>query len=206
MGRLAKNDNGTIRVVHRRVASPDYTLFVDDYSTEGHVQDGWTYYADDVETEDFVADWKQPEGAHDAYDIGATVLYNDIVWRSTIIANVWQPGVSGWVDASSDTPAWLQPTGAHDAYAKDAVVSHGGKTWKSLLDANVWQPGVANWRANQLILPSGEPVPPDWVQPTGAQDAYQLGDRVTHNGQVWASTINANVWEPGVVVGLWVAE
>jgi hypothetical protein len=102
------------------------------------------------------------------------------------------------VDASSDTPAWLQPTGAHDAYSKDAVVSHGGKTWKSLLDANVWEPGVANWRANQLILESGEPVPPDWVQPTGAQDAYQLGDRVTHNGQVWESTYPNNVWEPGV--------
>ena len=37
-----------------------------------------------------------------------------------------------------------------------------------------------------------------WVQPTGAQDAYQLGDQVTHNGQIWESTANANVWEPGV--------
>lgn len=37
-----------------------------------------------------------------------------------------------------------------------------------------------------------------WVQPTGAQDAYQIGDRVTHNGSTWESTAANNVWEPGV--------
>ena len=40
-------------------------------------------------------------------------------------------------------------------------------------------------------------VIPEWVQPTGAHDAYQKGDRVTHNGQVWESLIDANVREPG---------
>ena len=43
---------------------------------------------------------------------------------------------------------------------------------------------------------SDEPEP--WVAPTGAHDAYQTGDRVTHQGQTWESTIDANVWEPGV--------
>lgn len=36
-----------------------------------------------------------------------------------------------------------------------------------------------------------------WVQPTGAQDAYDIGERVTHNAATWESNINANVWEPG---------
>lgn len=39
-------------------------------------------------------------------------------------------------------------------------------------------------------------VIPDWVQPTGAHDAYNIGDRVTFNGQVYESLINANVWSP----------
>ena len=39
---------------------------------------------------------------------------------------------------------------------------------------------------------------PEWIQPTGAQDAYNLGDKVTHNEQHWISTVNSNVWEPGV--------
>lgn len=40
---------------------------------------------------------------------------------------------------------------------------------------------------------------PEWVQPTGAQDAYLLGAQVSHNGFHWINTgSNANVWEPGV--------
>jgi hypothetical protein len=41
-------------------------------------------------------------------------------------------------------------------------------------------------------------VIPNWVQPQGAHDAYKLGDKVRHNNKTWESTINANVWEPGV--------
>lgn len=39
---------------------------------------------------------------------------------------------------------------------------------------------------------------PEWIQPTGAQDAYQIDDKVSHNNKYWVSTVNANVWEPGV--------
>lgn len=39
---------------------------------------------------------------------------------------------------------------------------------------------------------------PDWVQPTGAHDAYGKGDKVAHNGKHWQSDIDGNVWEPGV--------
>ena len=44
---------------------------------------------------------------------------------------------------------------------------------------------------------------PQWIQPTGAHDAYNLGDRVTHNEQNWESTINANTTEPEVTVFNW---
>lgn len=39
---------------------------------------------------------------------------------------------------------------------------------------------------------------PEWVQPTGAQDAYNTGDKVSHNEKHWISTTDGNVWEPGV--------
>ena len=39
---------------------------------------------------------------------------------------------------------------------------------------------------------------PEWIQPTGAHDAYALGAKVTHNGKHWTSDIDANVYEPGV--------
>jgi len=35
-----------------------------------------------------------------------------------------------------------------------------------------------------------------WVQPLGSFDAYQIGNRVTHNGSTWESTVKNNVWEP----------
>ena len=38
----------------------------------------------------------------------------------------------------------------------------------------------------------------EWVQPTGAHDAYRQGATVTHNGKVWESLTSANVWEPGM--------
>lgn len=39
---------------------------------------------------------------------------------------------------------------------------------------------------------------PDWVQPTGAHDAYAKDDKVSHNSKHWISAIDANVYEPGV--------
>lgn len=45
---------------------------------------------------------------------------------------------------------------------------------------------------------TGGATPDPWVQPTGAHDAYQIGDRVTYNGQTWESTAANNVWMPSV--------
>ena len=38
---------------------------------------------------------------------------------------------------------------------------------------------------------------PEWVQPTGAHDAYAKSAKVKHNGKKWISTVDNNVWEPG---------
>ena len=39
---------------------------------------------------------------------------------------------------------------------------------------------------------------PEWVQPTGAHDAYNIGDKVTYTGQHYVCTSNANVYAPDV--------
>ena len=39
---------------------------------------------------------------------------------------------------------------------------------------------------------------PEWIQPTGAHDAYPLGAHVSHNEKHWESDIDNNVYEPGV--------
>ena len=55
-----------------------------------------------------------------------------------------------------------------------------------------------------LLDPSIE-GPQAWIQP-GANNAYKQGDQVEHNGKVWESQIDNNVWEPGIVgtESLWV--
>jgi len=196
MGRLVKIMNGQVVIAHTRVDAPGYSITVAAAAGGAPVPDGWTYYADDLELADFAEPWVPPTGGT-SYALGALVSHASKRWRSTIIGNVWEPGVSGWREADTDVPAWLQPTGAHDAYALDALVSRAGKVWKSLVPANVWQPPT-NWRESVLIPPSGVAPAPAWVQPTGAGDAYALGALVTHAGKTWVSGYAANVWEPGV--------
>lgn len=38
---------------------------------------------------------------------------------------------------------------------------------------------------------------PIWTQPLGSTDAYMKGDKVEHNGAIWTSGVDYNVWEPG---------
>ena len=44
---------------------------------------------------------------------------------------------------------------------------------------------------------------PEFVQPTGAHDAYQVGDRVTFNGVHYICRMNACVWSPAVYPDAW---
>lgn len=62
-----------------------------------------------------------------------------------------------------------------------------------------WMPPAvpALWR--QIRAAGETPATiPAWVQPLGAHDVYTKGSKVVHNGKTWESTINGNVWAPGV--------
>lgn len=59
----------------------------------------------------------------------------------------------------------------------------------------------ADWTPPQVpalwVRTSTDPFP-EWIQPTGAHDAYAKGAKVSHKGKHWESDIDANVYEPGV--------
>ena len=59
-----------------------------------------------------------------------------------------------------------------------------------------WQPDTAPSLWVQIADPAEEW--PAWSQPIGAQDAYPLGAKVSHEEKRWLSTADNNVWEPGV--------
>lgn len=68
----------------------------------------------------------------------------------------------------------LQAHTSHEAYTPDITVS---------LYAEVLNPDPS--------------VIPEWVQPSST-NPYMTGDKVRHNGHIWISTIDYNVFEPGV--------
>lgn len=83
------------------------------------------------------------------------------------------------------------------AYAVDDRVQHGGTLYKCVqahTSQEHWTPDAtpALW-----VVVTVEEWP-EWVQPTGAQDAYAKDAKVTHNGERWISDVHSNVWEPGV--------
>ena len=83
------------------------------------------------------------------------------------------------------------------AVAKDSRYQFNGKLYKCVQAHTTqtdWTPDVtpALW-----VIVSLEEWP-DWIQPTGAHDAYAKGDKVTHNSKKWTSDVDANTWEPGV--------
>lgn len=46
---------------------------------------------------------------------------------------------------------------------------------------------------------------PEWVQPTGAADAYNTGDKVTFEGAHYISVMDGNVWSPVAYPAGWEA-
>ena len=91
-------------------------------------------------------------------------------------------------------PAWA----AGIAYAQSVRVRYGGVLYKCV-QAHTSQDGWTPDATPALWTRIGEPGDewPEWVQPTGAQDAYAMGAKVSHDGSHWTSDVDANVWTPG---------
>lgn len=71
--------------------------------------------------------------------------------------------------------------------------------------ARLWA-AVKELQARPAPEPTPEPDPediPEWVQPSGAHDAYNTGDKVRYNGHIYESLIDGNVWSPDVYPSGW---
>lgn len=80
-------------------------------------------------------------------------------------------------------------------YAKDERIRYNDVLYKVLQNHTSqadWTPDVAV----SLYVRVNIEEWPEWVQPTGAHDAYNKGDKVSHNEKHWESLIDANVYEP----------
>lgn len=152
-------------------------------------------------------DWRSGQ----EYEKGSVVRYHGGLYKS--IAKITGSGtsyapdeyVAGWKrigepDGDGVYP-WIQPLGATDCYMLGDIVSYQDKIWVSTIDNNVWVPGVYGWSIKTTSEEGDEETAdeyPEWIQPTGAHDAYKIGDKVSYNDKHWVSTIDGNVWAPGV--------
>lgn len=66
-----------------------------------------------------------------------------------------------------------------------------------------WKPAAAPSLFAKVLIPDPTAVP-EWEQPDST-NPYMKGDKVKHNGKVWVSLVDNNVWEPGAVgtAALW---
>lgn len=111
------------------------------------------------------------------------------------------------------TETWRQPIDQYDSFklvnpftGKADTALYGGKTWRTKVDNNVWEPAAgAQWEEidaqGSVVVPPAPPVEewPAWKVWSGLNaDLYQVGAKVTHNGDRWVSNTGNNHWEPGV--------
>lgn len=97
----------------------------------------------------------------------------------------WEPGV----------PVLVGDLRRYEAGLYECIQAHTTQAdWTPPATPNLW---------NKVVAPGTIAV---WVQPTGAHDAYASGAIVEHpggSGNLWISTRNANVWEPGTPDSGW---
>lgn len=97
--------------------------------------------------------------------------------------------------ASALYPKWKVSTD----YQKGERVLYDDILYKVLTDHTSqadWTPDAVPSLFAKVLIPDKNVIP-EWEQPDST-NPYSKGNKVTHNGKTWRSTIDGNVWEPGV--------
>lgn len=100
------------------------------------------------------------------------------------------------LEAAELFPLW---NGGGADYQAGNRVRFDGALYRCLLAHSsqaAWSPAASPSLWTRVLIPDPELIP-DWVQPDST-NSYAKGDRVRHNGKLWRSDLDGNVWEPGV--------
>lgn len=109
-----------------------------------------------------------------------------------------ETAASTMTDATALTAVELFPVWeVGKAYAVNDRVQYNGTLYKCIqahTSQSDWMPSAtpALWKTVSVD------EYPEWVQPTGAHDAYNIGDKVSYNGKHYVCTADANVYAPDV--------
>lgn len=174
-----------------------------------------------IAAEEQIPTWRQRD--YTDVPIGTPYKYADQVyklWQAHDATNQpdWTPdkAVSLWDICHTTDPTkakpYVAPQGTRGMYQIGDVCTEGGIIYRSTIDNNVWQPSAypQGWEAidvsgGAILQPEEpeEPTPepeepkyPDFIQPTGAHDAYHIGDRVIYNGKLYECILDGNAYSP----------
>lgn len=110
------------------------------------------------------------------------------------------------IDAEAYTMRYLYPiwSGKGVKYKKDDRFMYNDKFYKVLQEhtsQEEWKPDTASSLYVEISDPNVEYS--EWKQPSHAEDAYNIGDKVTYNGKKYKTLINANTWSPEAYPAGW---
>lgn len=92
-------------------------------------------------------------------------------------------------------PLWNEAA----VYKKGDRVRYDGVLYRCLQDHTAqatWTPTDAPSLWAKVLIPTPSVIP-EWEQPEST-NPYMKGDKVKYNGKTWVSSIDNNVWAPGV--------
>ena len=129
-------------------------------------------------------------------------MRNDLVEQAQAI----RAGMQALARTAPDEVLLAQPMAMYDewsaesvAYVLDDIRQYNGLLYRCVqahTSQATWTPEDAPSLWTRIADPAQEW--PEWIQPTGAHNAYALGAKVSHAGKHWVSNVANNVWEPGV--------
>lgn len=82
------------------------------------------------------------------------------------------------------------------SYKADDIFKYDGKLYKVIQEHTSQEDWVPSELPALYLSMMPENVIPEWVQPTGAHDAYNVGDKVLFDGKVYECIIDGNTWSP----------
>lgn len=187
-----KYENGVLSFAEIGIYTPAMTYLVSQHNNYTYPIDGW-YYCNSF------------QGALDFFglEVRESGELSEIpikVWqvRQLMTKYVLKSDLSEdeYVNLISIYPEWAAGEDLTEDQLSVVVRTYNGKLYELIQPHSTevgWTPDTtpALWKE---IPPPG--VIPDFIQPTGAHDAYNIGDKVRFAGSVYESLIDANVYSP----------
>lgn len=193
---VGMDESGLVTMRAQRALDPDTAAAIE--ALESNVSTATADAAGAVQTANAAMEAAQSAGTDPAVEAFARIAI--------------APMAATMTDEQAISVSTLWPEWSADSvsYKVDDVVQHADHLWRceqAHTSQESWTPDAAPSLWSQIDI-AGDGVDV-WTQPTGAHNAYNVGDRVhypTASDPIYVSTIDGNVWAPDAYPQGWTLE